>query len=176
MMKKFKLLLLDADVVIEIFRHGIWDKFLKVCDVHLSRIVAGEAHFWTDAEDERHDFDLQTYTTAGKITIFDVHPSELTAFLSRFDPTYLERLHPGETESLAFLVNSTEPYLICSADKIVYRVLGNLRRDDQGISLQEILQQVGLNRQLTRPFSKEYRDTWTKKGFQDSLQRTGCEE
>jgi hypothetical protein len=172
-MKKFRLLLLDANVVIELFRQGIWTKLIEVCDVHLSRTVVGEAHFFADDDGNRHDFDLGPDMASGKITVFDVFPSELVSFRSHFDPTYLERLDPGEAESLAFLLNSTEKYLICSADKIVFRVLGNLNRPDQGVSLEEVLFGTGLGRSLRHLFTRDYREKWTRIGSQEGLRGMG---
>jgi len=56
----------------------------------------------------------------------------VAGFCSKFDPTYMESLDPGEAESLAHLGASKETCMICSADKIVYRVLGNLDRSESG--------------------------------------------
>ncbi len=39
-MKKFRLLLLDANIVIELFGQGIWDRVIDLCDIHLARTVA----------------------------------------------------------------------------------------------------------------------------------------
>lgn len=169
-MKKFRLLLLDANIVIELFRQGIWEKLIDSCDIHLSRTVAkDEAQFYEDPQGEKQYFDLNQDIAAGKITIFDVLPSKLVTFRSQFDDTYLERLDTGEAESLAYLMNSSEPYLICSADSIVYKVLGNLNRREQGIALEEILQQVGLTRKVSWQFSKRFREKWTQEGFQEQL-------
>jgi len=167
-MKKFRLLLLDANIVIEIFRQGIWDKLVDSCDIHLSRTVAqDEAQYYEDEQGDKHYFDLSKDITEGRITIFDILPSELAKFRLQFDSTYLERLDTGEAESLAYLMNSSEPCLICSVDSIVYKVLGNLHRAEQGIALEEILQRVGLNRQLLWQYTKKFRETWTNKGFQE---------
>jgi hypothetical protein len=43
------------------------------------------------------------------------------------DPSCLEKLDDGETESLAFLINAHEPLMICWADKTFCRILGDLR-------------------------------------------------
>jgi len=170
MAKKFSLLLLDANVVIEAFRLGIWDQLITCCDVHLSRtIVETEAHFYLDQQGNRHDFDLSGHVRSGAIQMFDVELTELAAFRAEFDPVYLEKLDPGETESLIHLLRSRGNCLLCSADKIVFRVLGNLRRGEQGISLEEVLTAVGLGRALARPFTRAYREEWTKKGFAEGL-------
>ncbi len=168
--KKFRLLLLDANVVIELFRHGIWDRLLEACDVHLAQtIVSREVRYYDDSQGVRHDLDLGKYVESGEITVFDVEQSDLTAFRAAFDPTYFERLDPGETESLVYLLSSRETCLICSADTIVYRVLGNLNRGEQGISLEEVLQRIGLCRELAWQFTRAFREKYTKKGFEQRM-------
>jgi hypothetical protein len=47
MMKKFKLLLLDANVVIQAFKLGLWAKLIERCDVWLAATVVQEAAFFT---------------------------------------------------------------------------------------------------------------------------------
>ena len=173
-MKKFRLLLLDANGVIELFRLGIWEHVVERCDVHVSRSVADiEAHFYEDEHGERQDFDLAGQAETGTIRVFDVAPSDLDEFRARFDPVYFEKLDPGETESLAFMLNSGDEWLICSADKIVFRILGTLHRVEQGVSLEEILTGIGLGRSLRREFSRAYREKWTRKGFAEGLQGVG---
>ena len=174
-MKRFRLLLLDANVVIELFRCGAWDQAIDQCDIHLGRTVAQvEAHFYLTDDGQRHDFDLRTYEAAKRITVFDVAACELTAFRQQFDPVYFEKLDPGETESLAYLLNlPRHEGMLCSADKIVFRVLGSLRRGEQGISLEEVLRRVGLGRSLPRHFSQAYREYWTRKGFEEGVTGIG---
>jgi hypothetical protein len=59
--------------------------------------------------------------------------------LNSFDSSYIEKLDAGEAESLAYLMNAHDEHSICSADAIVYRVLGNVDRGHQGASLEEVL-------------------------------------
>ena len=168
-MKKFRLLLLDANIVIEISRHGLWDQIIARCDIHLARTVVGEAHFYPDANGGQQPIDLTSYVNANSITVFDLTPSELTALRAKFDPVYFEKLDPGETESLGHLLRQSDQCQICSADAIVFRVLGNIGRSDQGVSLEEVLSATGLSRQLVWKFTKSFREHWTKKGFQEGL-------
>ncbi len=172
-MKKFRLLLLDANVVIEISRQGLWDQMTARCDIHLAQTVVDEAQFYDDNQGDRHYIDLRSYITDKSITVFDLTPSQMSGFRARFDPVYFEKLDPGETESLAYLLDQSDECKICSADKIVYRVLGCLNRPDQGVSLDEVLGQVGLGRNLEWEFTKAYKEEWTKKGFQEGLTGIG---
>jgi len=167
--KKFRLLLLDANIVIEISRHGLWDQIIARCDIHLARTVVDESHFYLDTNGDQQPIDLTAYTNAKSITVFDLTPSDLVALRAKFDPVYFEKLDPGETESLGHLLRQPEECQICSADAIVFRVLGNLGRSDQGVSLEEMLNAIGLGRQLVWKFTRSFREHWTKKGFQEGL-------
>jgi hypothetical protein len=168
-MKKFKLLLLDANVVIKAFELGIWQELIERCDIWLASTVIQEAEYFITGDGKKCPIELDQYAADKRITEFGITPSELLSFKGLFDSSYLEKLDDGETESLAFLINAHERLMICSADKIVYRILGNLRRKEQGISLEEILQQIGLTCALPRQFGKAYRIEWTQKGFEEGL-------
>jgi hypothetical protein len=171
----FRLLLLDANVVIYLFELGIWEAVMNRCEIHLARsIVEEEAIFWEDGQGQRINIDWSRYDGSGGVYVFDVSVSELKAFYDSFDQIYLEKLDLGESESLAYLVNNEdEEYLISSADKIIYRVLGNLGLGEQGISLEEILDKLGMTRRLSHEYSKKYREKWTKKGFEEQLHGFG---
>jgi len=171
MAKKFHLLLLDANVVIKLFQIDLWDRLLDQCDIHLSRTIATtEAHFFEDDEGERHDFDLSGYEASGTVTVFDVSLAQDAELTKHFGPAYLERFDPGEREALAHLVTSSDPYIICSADSIVFKAMGFLNRAEQGVSLEEILQQTGFSRPMSWQFSKAFRERYTREGFRDQLQ------
>jgi len=176
-MKKSRLLLFDANVVILLFRLGIWEPVVGRCEILLSRTVAEtEADFYVTDDGERHEIDLGPCVEAGQVRLIDVSPSELASFRGQFDAEYFERLDAGETESLIYILKAPEPCLICSADKVVYRVLGNLRRSEAGVSLKEVLASIGLGRSLPHEFSKAYREKWTQKGFQESMWDRGLRD
>ncbi len=168
-MKKFRLLLLDANVVIELFRMGLWDKFISACDVHLARTVVEESKYWEDDIGQKHVINLTSFEQNGRITVHDVELSELNAFTDPFGLDILEKLDLGESESLSILCSSKEQFRISSSDKIVYRVLGALSRSEHGISLEELLQAVGITKKLEPKFSKVFRDEWSQRGFTEGF-------
>ena len=170
-MKKFRLLLLDANVVIVLCKLGIWGLVLEKCEVLLARTVLEvEAYYYEDENGEKHYFDLQEDANSGRVQVVDVPLAHITAFLSLFKPLYVGGLDPGEKESLAYLYHAKDEHLICSGDKIVFRVLGALNRIDQGISLEHLLQKVGLTpKHLAHEFSEAYRIQWTKNGQKEQF-------
>lgn len=174
-MPKLKLLILDAGVVIYLHELKIWQPLLAQCEVFLSRVVAEKEVLFEpgDAGEYGEDIDLTPDIAAGKVRVFDVNASEIKRFRDRFDPAYFGDMDDGETESLAYLVGQTDEYLISSGDAIVYRVLGNLGRGDQGISLEEILQKIGLGRKVDVQYSKGFRERLTRTGAADAIQGRG---
>lgn len=169
MAKALRLLLLDANVVIELHRLGLWSQVIDRCDVMLTGGVVAESKYF-EIGAVQHRVDLQTDIAQRRITYIAPELSTIHAFRSRFQPSFLERLDAGEAESLACLVEVDSNCMISSADKIVWRTLGALRCGEQGISLEEILGRIGLTKQMPPQFSRSYREEWTRKGFQEGLQ------
>lgn len=173
-MPKLKLLILDANVVIYLFENGLWQQVLARCEIHLSRIVAEDEVRYYHGKEADKLIDLSDDITHGRVQLFDLTLTDLKQFVDQFDPLYVERLDPGESESLAFLFLAKDEYLISSGDAIVYKVLGNLNRGHQGISMEEVLQQIGMTRsKIPRQYSKQFREATTKEGEQDSIRGRG---
>ena len=174
-MPKLKLLILDAGVVIYLHEIGLWQQVVANCDLYLSRIVVEKEILFQKSEQDEYSYDinLSPMIKSGAITVFDVSVSDLKTFRSQFDLLYLGDLDDGESESLAYLVKQSPDFLISSGDAIVYRVLGNLNRGEQGISLEEILQKLGLGRAVQNPYTKRFRDQYTKQGEQDMIRGRG---
>jgi hypothetical protein len=172
-MKKYQFLLLDAGPIIKLFELGIWDAFIEKCAVTISKTVADEAK-WASGESEDVRIDLSSYEQKGQIQVIDLDVSLLKTFYDQFDLHYRAEIDDGEKEILAFLCNSKEKWLACSSDHVVFRILGLVGKSDQGISLQEILDTIGLSQsrmeqQYTRPFCEK----WIRKGQTDSIQGQG---
>jgi len=175
-MKKLRLLLLDANVVIELFELGLWDTVIEKCEIILSRTVAENEVKFFCKNGLQEDIDLSSYAKQGSITIVDVTTSDVIKFRNKFDPTYLDRLDDGETESLVYLLGAGENCLFSSGDSIVYRVLGRLNRGEQGISLEEILQKVGYGKSLPRQYTRRFRKEWTNKGQREFITGIGLKK
>ena len=175
-MKKFRFLLLDANIIFKLHELGIWGQVLDRCELLVARtIVEQEVKYFRGAT---HDslIDLGPDIAAKRIEVVDVDAVRMKAFLDQFDPVYFGEMDPGEAESLAYLIDSNDPCVICSSDAIVYRVLGCLGLVEQGISLETILQKVGLGRSLTYQFTERFREYWTGRGQQDGMRGIGVKK
>lgn len=168
--KKFQFLLLDAGPIIKLFELNIWNEFIKRCDVTITRTVAEQSAFYgPDDAKEFIDFGLKSYEEKDLIKIIDLQPTVVRDFIKSLGQRYI--LHPGDDETLAFLINSAEPWKVCTADQAIFNVLGFLGKAEQGISLEEVLSEIGLGRALGWQFSKRFRERYTKLGQIDAIQR-----
>jgi len=160
-----RLVLLDADVVIEAFRQGIWDALIARTHVHVARAIIEEANFYPDpltGQDRR--IDLQSYIDQGKITVLDPD-EEALAQVSNTCRRCLE-LHDGERSSLATLVRLGSEYRFCTGDKAAIQALVLLELSGQSISLDRLLGDAGIARPgpLGNQFTEQYLERWLRQG------------
>ena len=176
-MTTLKLLLFDAGIVIGLHELGLWEKLIDVCEITMTRTVAeDEVVLWEDDSGEKTFIDIDKFQKdikIGRVNCIDVPLPKIAAFKQKFSGDYFDRLDDGEAESLAFMLDSNDDWRISSSDSIVFKILGRLARRNQGISLEEILKQVGLDRQVKWKYSKAFRDKWTKEGEQDNITGIG---
>ena len=171
-MKKFPLLLLDAGPIIKLFELNLWDKFLQYCDVTVSRTVIPELK-WASQKLEDVRIDIVPYEGKG-LRIIDHESVAVAFFYAKLNPLYKDLIEPddGEVATLEYLISSPEKWILCTADGPVFRLMGSLRRGEQGISLEEILDKIGLRQSaLEWPYTKKFRLEKTRQGQIEAAQK-----
>ncbi len=123
--------------------------------------------FYEDDLGDKHYFSLEEDFSAGRLKVVEVPAANVIAFKAQFSGLY--QIDPGEAEALTYLVQSKEEHYICSADKVVFRILGCLGKGDQGLSLELILQKCSLTNKLGEEFGEDYRIRWTKRGASEGI-------
>jgi hypothetical protein len=169
MAKRTGPLLLDANVVLKLHELGIWPQTVAACDALLSETVVNSEVQFIETEEGRQYIDLGPFIASGAIKLVTTPLADVRAFKSRFKPLYIDKLDPGEAESLAYLVQHND-HCICSADAIVWKALGALRLREQGLSLEELLQRLGLSRPLDTMYSKAFRERLMEQGSRERMQ------
>src|SRR5260370_34368389 len=107
---------------------------------------------------------------SSEVEVVAVSANAAAEFRARFSPSYIADLHPGETDSLVFLLQ-TQNAVICSSDAIVFKVLGCLGEGDRCISLEQLLNSAGMGRKMRTFWCKEsYREKCLRDGWQDNMQ------
>ena len=175
-MKRSACLVLDANIIILLFEHGLWTQIVEHCDLTISETVVDEADFFVDSMGVERRIDLQPDIGAGRINVVALTASEIAEFRAGFDPVYVQKLDDGETESLAYSLREGDPYRLCSSDAIVFKTLAVVDRSEQGVSLEEVLQEIGFARTLPRQFTKAFRDESRSRGLQDRLAGIGLKK
>ncbi len=154
------LVLLDADVIIDLHRLGVWEQIIKKHTIYVSSIILRrEVYFYQDTKGSRHPIDL-VKEIGGKINELSCSAQELLAFKEKFDAVFQEDLHDGEKEALV-LLQKQEDLMLCTCDHAAIKALALLDLSDKGISFENLLKKSGITKQL------EYKHT--EKRFQKCL-------
>lgn len=141
------LLLLDADVIIDLHKFGLWNQIAKNHKVNIpSIILRREVYFFESTDGNRYSIDL--IKEAG-ITFNELSCSaeELFEFKDKFDRVFQEEIHDGEKEAL-ILLKKQEEFLLCTCDHAAIKALVLLDLSDQGISFESLLKKSGMNKKL----------------------------
>jgi len=159
-MKKFRLLILDANVIIEVHKHGFWSSLINQFDIHINSIVIhNEAHFYEDDQGQRHDINLETDVKSKKVTEIEATPEQISALTDLVNENLLNRIDAGEQEALALLLSGDDnDYKYCAGDTRAIKALASLSLATHGVSLEEVLTSIGQKNKFPHP-------SYSKKAF-----------
>jgi hypothetical protein len=166
---KYQPIIIDTGIVIALFKFGLWSEVLKKCECVLTDVVVAEAQYYEDDDGKQHRIDLKPWLEKGNPKVVNVSPKQVVEFVNKFDRTYYERFDKGELATLTHFYESQEQCLIVSTDSIVYKTVGRLSMGNRGISLEELLNNIGLTKHLDWPFTEKYRRHYTNLGIQDFI-------
>ncbi len=170
------LLLLDADVVIDLHRLGIWDRITKTHQVYIPSIILHrEAYYYADTSGRRYPICLDDQI--GK-TIQEIACSaeELLSFSENFDSVFQTEIHDGEKEAL-ILLSKEERFRFCTCDKSAIKSLALLGLADRGISFERMLKATGLfSKKLEYRQTEDYFKRWAKEGSIMKIQGRGIKQ
>jgi hypothetical protein len=158
-----RLVLLDADVVIELFRLGTWDRLVGAVRVTLAATVVAEADHYYDLDTgAKKVIDLRAYVGDGRITVEDGDVMEM-ARIRNACSRCLE-LHVGELESMAIITKRDCHF--CTADGAAAKAMVLMDLGGLAISLEELLRRHGLPpKRRPRPcFSQAQMKLWLSEG------------
>ena len=171
-----KCVLLDANIVIEAYRLGIWEKLLKKVEISVSSVVAHtESLFFVRKEGRVPEaINLKKLISEGKIKEYSASSNELADLYSLFDRVFIEGIHEGEAESLALILKRRlKDVLFCSGDAVAIQALAMVGHSEAGISFEALLKKVGLQQNLRTQFKEKFFKEHLKHGAQNRITQTG---
>jgi hypothetical protein len=176
--RRRSLLVLDANVILELFRTGAWEQLILRYRVIVPATVLREAHFYIDPRtEERISTDLPRYVENGHIDTYEANVSELMSVKARFTPEMREGIHEGELEAIACLLASeTKEMLFVSGDGKAIIATALLGQADRAACLEVVLRECGLEKTLRHEHREEYFRRHIRLGQEARVQGRGLAE
>lgn len=154
---KPKLLLLDANVVIECYRVSVWDHLLEVADIVVPSIIAHDEAFYSQNGKIVTPINLPLLIKQNKIQEMTAGIDDFIFVKETLNKFPLTELHDGEIEALAIMQSEQlDEYRFSSGDKTAIHAMCVLGLSECGISLEDILKEYGLQKKLEWEFTQEY--------------------
>lgn len=170
-----RIVLLDADVIIDLHKFGTWDKIAKQNEILIpSTILRIEVYYYEDEFGFKHSIDLSK-EAGDTFAEISVTAQEIFNFKRKFERFIEEELDPGETEALKILNDRTDCYF-STCDKAAIKVIALLGKREQGLSFEKLLQSSGITKNLEKKHTEQYFRKYLDEGSILRIQRFGLKE
>ena len=133
-----KLLLLDADVTIDLHTLGLFEKIRKAYDIRLTREVFEEAKYYKK-DGAKINVDLKDVTIIDDIDLESLGKIQMEAKEAMLG------IDPGEFTSIAYLIQSEEDITFCTCDRAAIRLISYMDIEKKSTSLEKALRSAGYN-------------------------------
>ena len=133
-----KCVLLDANIIIEAYKLGIWEELIERVEFTVSSIVANDEVLFFSKQENKipTPINLRSLIEEGKINELSATQEEMTSFMEIFDSVFSQRLDPGELESLSLIeTGKAGDSMFCTSDAPAIKALAMMGRSDAGISM-----------------------------------------
>lgn len=153
--------LLDADITIDFLSFDVLDNLVRNNEVYVSSSVIEEiTHFYKEGIKYPVDFKM-AYIQNESIKEISATSDDIVQLIKLIPPILHPRIHAGELESLAILLNRTD-LIFCSCDAAPISILPILDLSERGISAERLLRESGLT-------VNKLQDRHTEKYFKNNL-------
>ncbi len=160
---KSKLVILDANVIIDMHRNKIWERVVSLYEVHIPSTVANDeaVYFISRDDNQKHAISLDSDITCKKVKILEATADDIKFLKDKVTDDYFNSIDPGELEAIALLLSGAyENFKFCTGDKAAIKALTVFDLTHQGISLEKLLSEVSIK---LDGFPKNYSETEFKK-------------
>ena len=125
---KSRLVILDANVIIEAFRWNIWNALMAQYDIHITPIVLkNEVYHYEDINGQQVPIDLDSHVASGKVKEISATSTEIASLEAKVNKNFLDRIDDGEKEALALLLTGRfDDFRYCTGDTRAIKALASL--------------------------------------------------
>jgi hypothetical protein len=169
MAKQLKIIIPDAQVVIDLHRVSLWKPVTQAFAIGVTPIILQESRFYKDDQGQKHPIHLQNDIAAKLIREIETSIEQIKLLHSLLLPTIHSPLDEGELEAIAFLKSQKQDdYLFCSGDALAIKYIGALGLKHRAISLQKLLEQRNIKARLERKYSDHVFEKMVGEGLRDA--------
>jgi hypothetical protein len=138
-----KLLLLDADAVIDLHTLGLFGKISKGYDICLTRTVFEEARYYKK-DGARIEINVKDAAIIEDVDLESLKKAQREAKEARL------AIDPGEATSIAYLIK-TEELIFCTCDQAAIKLVSYMELEQKSISLEKALRDIGYHKKNLYP-------------------------
>ena len=131
-----KLLLLDADVVIDLHTLGLFGKINKAYDVCVTRSVFEEVRYYKK-DGAKIEIDIKDAVIIEDVDLESLEKVQREARESRLG------IDPGESTSIAYLIKTEGEITFCTCDRAAIKLISYLELEQKSVSLEKALKTTG---------------------------------
>ena len=166
-------ILLDANVIFEAHRQGIWELLLQKVRIAVPSIIARDEALFVEVGSMTRPLNLPEEIDTGRLEELAAEAPAMHLVQRLFDRSFVDGLHEGELEALAIIYTSGEEILFCTADQMAIQALAMMDRADRGVSFETLLRKAGLWRKLERRFTEAFFQGHIEKGTTKRIKGEG---
>jgi predicted nucleic acid-binding protein len=146
-----KLLLLDADVVIDLHSLGLFEKISKSYSLFVTREVFEEAKFYKK-RNQKIPIKIRE-----KVTLIDDIKVECLAVVRKEAREARLAIDSGESTSIAYILQRESDIALCLCDKAAIKLMAYMNLEQNSISVEKALKNAGHHTKLyPRHFESTY--------------------
>ncbi|HUT72495.1 MAG TPA: hypothetical protein VMW89_17635 [Desulfatiglandales bacterium] len=139
-----RLLLLDADVIIDLHALDLFEKVSKAYDICLTRNVFEEARYYKK-DGAKIVIDIKDVTIIEDVTLESLRKVKREAKEARLG------IDSGESTSIAYLIQAEEEITFCTCDQAAIKLIAYMELEQKAISLEKALRNTGYSKKKLYP-------------------------
>jgi len=132
-----KLLLLDADVVIDLHTLGMFEKMQNSYDLYITKEVFKESKYYPIKGKKIPIKFSKKVTVIDNVKLKHLNKVQKEAREARL------AIDPGEATSIAYLLQSEKPIPFCTCDKAGIKLLSYMELEQESVSVESAFKKAG---------------------------------
>jgi hypothetical protein len=149
-----KLLLLDADVVIDLHTLGLFDRISKGYEIHITKTVLHEVLYFKSGGTRTKINIRDRVTVIENVAVAHLQTVRKEAKEARLG------IDPGEMEAIACLVQEDEGLIFCTCDQAAIKLLAFMNLEERSVSFERTLRSTGYQKKNLYP--RHWEKTFTE--------------